>query len=573
MKKNLLAAFIFFILAGFFSACNDTLTEEATINDPILKSAQKNKITYIVVLNDAELNAELINVKGYEMRQQAAKKAAEKVVRRAAVADAELGFVYSTALKGFSVKIPPGQLKKLENDPAVLRVTEDQVINLIEPSARPGSGDVQASGQVIPWGIQRVGGGSEYKGNSVAWIIDSGIDLNHPDLNVDASRSAWFVNRVSSADDDNGHGTHVAGTVAAINNGIGVVGVAAGATVIPVKVLDRRGSGSVSGVIKGVDYVAGNGQPGDVANMSLGGNYYEDLNTAVENAAAKGIKFSLAAGNESTDANTKSPASAEGTNIYTVSAMAEGDLWASYSNYGNPPVEFCAPGTGVLSTYKDGNYATASGTSMAAPHVAGLLLLGNTKTDGYVKNDPDKKPDPILTYNGTFTPPQNNPPSAGYTFDINGLSVQFTDASSDPDGNSTLTKWNWNFGDGNTSTAQNPSHTYESGDTYTVTLTVEDNTGATDSESKSIVVSASTGNEIILTASLGKVRGIRFVDLLWEGASGSSVIVKINGIADDVPLENTGAATLDMGRASGTYTFQICEMEGTTCSNVITLIL
>jgi hypothetical protein len=403
MEKNLLRAFIILLFAGFFHACNDNLIEETVPVDPVLKSAQSNKISYIVVLNDAELNAELSNLKVYELRQQAAKKAAEEVISRAAVTDAEMGFIYNAALKGFSVKIPPGQLKKLENDPSVLRVTEDQIITLIEPDALSSKGDFQASAQTLPWGISRVGGGSNYTGSNVAWIIDTGIDLDHPDLKVDPSKSAWFVSRVSSANDDNGHGTHVAGTVAALNNGIGVIGVAAGATVIPVKVLDRRGSGSLSGVIKGVDWVAGNGKAGDVANMSLGGSYYEDLNTAVKNAAAKGIKFSLAAGNEGTHANTKSPASADGSNIYTISAMAEGDLWASYSNYGNPPVDYCAPGSGVYSTYKDGSYATASGTSMAAPHVAGILLLGSIKTDGYVKNDPDGNPDPIASA-GSATP-------------------------------------------------------------------------------------------------------------------------------------------------------------------------
>ena len=403
MKKHFLKAFVFFVLAGFFNACNDTLIEEQADVDPLLKSAQSNKITYIVVLNDAELNTDLANIAGYEMQQQAAQRAAEKILNRAAVADGELGFVYSTALTGFSVKIPPGQLKKLENDPSIARITEDQIITLIEPSAKPGGDEVHASAQTIPWGISRIGGGINHSGSNVAWIIDTGIDLDHPDLNVDASRSAWFVSRVSSANDDNGHGTHVAGTVAALNNGIGVIGVAAGATVIAVKVLDRRGSGSLSGVIKGVDYVAGKGEPGDVANMSLGGGYYEDLNIAVKNAAAKGIKFSIAAGNESSDANSKSPASANGSNIFTISAMAEGDLWASYSNYGNPPIDYCAPGSGIYSTYKDGSYATASGTSMAAPHVAGILLLGDIKTDGHVKNDPDGHADPIASV-GSATP-------------------------------------------------------------------------------------------------------------------------------------------------------------------------
>ena len=214
-------------------------------------------------------------------------------------------------------------------------------------------------------------------------------------MNVDAGRSADFTGSRRGADDENGHGTHVAGTVAAIDNNIGVVGVAAGATVVAVKVLNRRGSGSISGVIAGVDYVAANAPSGDVANMSLGGGFYQPLNDAVESAAGKGIKFALAAGNESTNAGSRSPASANGTNVYTVSAMSSGDRWASYSNYGNPPVDICAPGSSIPSTWKDGGYNTISGTSMATPHVAGILLLGNLQTDGTVSGDPDGNADPI----------------------------------------------------------------------------------------------------------------------------------------------------------------------------------
>ncbi|HWS00124.1 MAG TPA: S8 family serine peptidase, partial [Prolixibacteraceae bacterium] len=198
-----------------------------------------------------------------------------------------------------------------------------------------------------------------------------------------------------TANDDNGHGTHVAGIIAAKNDEFGVVGVAPGAKVIPVKVLNRSGSGSYSGIIAGVDWVAAHGGVGDVANMSLGGPAYPDLDDAVETAAAGGIKFALAAGNESTNALTRSPARANGANVYTVSAMDKNNNWAYFSNYGNPPVDYCAPGVSIYSTYKGGKYATMSGTSMAAPHVAGLLLLGNIATDGNVKGDPDGKADPI----------------------------------------------------------------------------------------------------------------------------------------------------------------------------------
>ncbi|MDP2958087.1 MAG: S8 family serine peptidase, partial [Longimicrobiales bacterium] len=149
-----------------------------------------------------------------------------------------------------------------------------------------------------------------------------------------------------------------------------------------------RGSGSYSNVIAGVDYVAANGASGDVANMSLGGPFSQALNDAVVAASAR-VKFALAAGNESTSATTRSPASANGPNIYTVSAFANGDTWASFSNFGNPPVDFGAPGVSILSTYKGGAYATFNGTSMASPHVAGILLMGSIRADGTVSGDPD----------------------------------------------------------------------------------------------------------------------------------------------------------------------------------------
>jgi len=136
-------------------------------------------------------------------------------------------------------------------------------------------------------------------------------------------------------------------------------------TLVAVRVLDNSGSGTTSGVIGGIEYVA---------NMSLGGGFSQALNDAVT-AAAGGVLFALAAGNESTDASTRSPASAEHPNIYTVSAIGQDDCLASFSNFGSP-VDVAAPGVGVLSTKKGGGTTTFNGTSMAAPHVAGLLLLG-----------------------------------------------------------------------------------------------------------------------------------------------------------------------------------------------------
>ena len=241
-------------------------------------------------------------------------------------------------------------------------------------------------------------GVAAYVGGAKAWIIDTGIDLDHPDLNVNGSLGRNFIATTKTPEDDNGHGTHCAGIVAAKNNTIGVVGVAPGATVVPVKVLDRRGSGAYSVIIAGVNYVAGTATPGDAVNMSLGGSVYQPIDEAVVAMANKGLFVALAAGNESDDADNHSPARANDNTIWTISACDASDKFAYFSNYGNPPVDFCAPGVGIKSTYKNGGYATISGTSMAAPHACGVLLvtIGNPKTSGYVLNDPDGHADPII---------------------------------------------------------------------------------------------------------------------------------------------------------------------------------
>lgn len=348
---------------------------------------------YVVLLNEGatEVKASKLN---YHESQLLMKNEMQKVLYASDISAREPLFVYTSGTEGFAVKLDEKEAEALKKNEAVKGVWPDRMFTLAKPAPAP----TPLPAEVTPLGISRVGGGITYSGTKKVWIIDTGIDLDHPDLNVAASSGKTFVSRTTTPDDDNGHGTHCAGIVAAIDNTVGVVGVAAGAPVVPVKVLDKRGSGAYSTIIAGIDWVIANGVAGDAANMSLGGGVYEPIDLKVVDMASKGIFVALAAGNESDDANLHSPARANGPNIYTISACNSSDVWASFSNYGNPPIDFCAPGVNILSTYKGGGLATLSGTSMAAPHACGVLLLtnGNPRADGYVIGDPDGEPDPII---------------------------------------------------------------------------------------------------------------------------------------------------------------------------------
>lgn len=386
----------------FYSCTQEQGTEEevlfTNITEPELANAIEGQ--YIVVYKTKaveDVDSKYPN--DYSKAQEAMASKTMEILSKASISNAEIVNVYSKSLKGATLKLTKEQVEQLRGQTEVAYIEQDRIVTFAPPG---GDGNVEAlSTQETPYGILRVNGVSSYTGSNVAWIVDTGIDLDHPDLIVDASRgfNAFTRGRDSnSTDDGNGHGSHVAGTIAALNNNLGVIGVAPGVTVIPVKVLDSRGSGSYSGVIAGVDHVGANGNVGDVANLSLGGPVSQALDDAVVAASNKGIWFSLAAGNSSEDANLHSPARANGPYIVTISAMDINDNWASFSNFGNPPIDFSAPGVAIKSTWKDGGYNTISGTSMAAPHAAGVLLLGAASTDGTVINDPDNNPDPIIVH-------------------------------------------------------------------------------------------------------------------------------------------------------------------------------
>jgi subtilisin len=291
---------------------------------------------------------------------------------------------------GVVAAMTKSQVEEIKKDASVRTVEPDRIVAL-------STCFTVVAPTLVTWNINKVGYGNGT--GKTAWIVDTGIDFDHPDLNVDETKSKSFITNVTSADDENGHGTHVAGIIGAKNNNIGVLGVASDANLVSLRVLDKDGKGILSSIIQALSYVGNNAKAGDVVNLSIGedDDASEVLDQQVKAIAAKGIYVTIAAGNDSKPANQFSPGRANADNVFTVSAVDSLDNFASFSNYGNDAVDFAAPGVRILSTYMDGKYAKMSGTSMAAPHLAGLLLLKgrNISYSGTAVNDPDGTPDRI----------------------------------------------------------------------------------------------------------------------------------------------------------------------------------
>jgi subtilisin family serine protease len=337
------------------------------------------------------------------------------------------GHIFTSSIKGFTLTGIPDELAlSLVNMTGVISVEQDEFFSGVDQwhessieslsmyrnqiaSSHAGRAlwetDTQGNSscpQMVPWGVKRVGGPilSNPNPNGKVFIIDTGISPV-ADLNIDKNLSIDFVNDGGSSpawNDRNGHGTHVAGTVAAMDNCMDVVGVVPGATVVAVRVLDSSGGGTWSAVLKGIDYVAATAKKGDVANLSFTGPISESADSAVINAAKQGIKFALAAGNYDDDSNNYSPARLSTENVYTVSAFDPYEYLCSWSNYGNPPITYSGPGEDIWSLNYQGGIEMRSGTSMASPHIAGLLLAGNIAVDGYIRGDKDSVPDAIACW-------------------------------------------------------------------------------------------------------------------------------------------------------------------------------
>jgi subtilisin family serine protease len=290
---------------------------------------------------------------------------------------------FADALVGFTATLSPEQVSALSRNPMVEGVFQDYYVS-VQPGLDEGlPEEFTPEGQTTPCAITNAGGFADGSTkNTWIWILDTGIDLDHPDLNVHAvlPYAKSFVPG-QSTDDGNGHGTHVAGIAAAKNNGIGIVGVSAGAKVVPVKVMPNAGAGgSMTYIIQGLNHVAAYDKQNDVVNMSIGAypitnceNASLPLRNAVKNLGTSGTWVCIASGNNGAKAALCTPGCINGTKVFTVGAMTCSRTCYSGPNWGGETVDWVATGHSVYSTYKNGGYSTQTGTSQATPVVAGII--------------------------------------------------------------------------------------------------------------------------------------------------------------------------------------------------------
>lgn len=446
----------------------------------------------------------------------------------------DVRFVYEHALHGFAITASERAAAGIARDRRVAFVERDQLFTTTD--------------QVVPTGVQRtfaddnanldIDATDDVRVDVDIAVIDTGLDSDHPDLNIAGGTNCTgggpFKQSCSdgSFEDGNGHGTHVGGSAAALDNGLGVVGMAPGARLHGVKVLGDNGSGYTSWIIAGIDWVTARADTIEVANMSLGCECSSSAqDTAIANSVAAGVTYAVAAGNSDKDASTFSPANHP--DVITVSALADfdgapgglgtptcradvDDTLADFSNFGSL-VEIAAPGVCILSTWPGGGLNTISGTSMASPHVAGAAaLLASTrstasKADTHVIRD-------LLVVRGND---------------------QWVDDSGDA--------------------RQEPLLDVSDTAVFAPAMVASSDGGG------------GTGG-ITLNATGYKVKGVQRADLSWSGATSTNVDVYRNSEVV-ATTANDGAYTDNINnKGGGSYAYKLCEAGTAACSGEVTVV-
>ena len=456
----------------------------------------------------------------------------------AGIGGGDVLFTYQHALTGMTVQLTDLQASLLGVLPGVLAIEPDRTVTAV------------ATQNNATWGLDRVdqpllpldnrfqypdSGGQDV----TVYVVDTGLRSTHSDFTGRVSPGRNFVSTggflfgggsVDPADteDCNGHGTHVAGTA------VGTTwGVAKQANIAPVRVLGCNGSGSNSGVIAGVDWVAGNHRKPAVANLSLGGTNSTALDTAVRNAVNAGVTMVVAAGNDNVNACNGSPNRV--AEALTVGATTREDRRSSFSNYG-ACVDLFAPGSDITSAWYQSDTQTASlnGTSMAAPHAAGAaalylaanpsaspsavnLALVNDAVTGVIGNAGSQSPNRLLQITQQDGSGIDRLPTAAFSADCQGT-VCSLDASGSTD-DVAVAAWDWTLGDGNVASGEQISHDYGVEGEFTITLTVTDTANQSGSTEQTVTVSTETSPCPDCTRYEGQLNG------------GSSVVLPSNGFS------------------------------------------
>ncbi|TDR48586.1 serine protease [Tahibacter aquaticus] len=546
------------------------------------RAAFADKVNFAVAAPGEKIDSFIVYYNGQEqsiqrseaLSAQAQMLAAGDVERVSKAMGFDLSIERELATGGMLLRVDTASRRGFDADAMMVEIAKNPSVSKVEPNKRVRAflvpNDTRYSEQ---WDMFNSVGGMNVQ---TAWdvatgsgivvaVIDTGI-TPHSDLAGQTVAGYDFISSSTTARDGNGrdsnpndegdwfatnecgvpyssgsswHGTHVAGTVAAIaNNSKGVAGVAFNAKVQPVRVLGKCG-GSIADIADAIIWSSGgtvsgvpaNATPAKVINLSLGGQgaCSSTEQNAINSARSRGTVLAIAAGNDNANVSGFDPGNCSG--VISIAATTKAGSRASYSNYG-ALIDVSAPGGDgsggagdILSTLNSGTstqssetYAFYAGTSMASPHVAGLAALMLSKNpsltpdqiETLIKNN--AKPLPGTCSGGCGTGiidaaktlaavggggGGNVAPTANFSASPSGLTVSFTDTSTDSDG--TIASRAWNFGDGTTSTAANPSKTYSAAGTYTVTLTVTDNGGATNTKTSSVTVSSGGGGGNVLS--------------------------------------------------------------------------